>query len=300
MNEYNLLKIIKNEIDNDFIGDDCAYLKDFGIVITQDSLVEDIHFKRSWCTPYQLGYKSVVVNISDVLASGAVPKYLTISLSIPNNIDENYIKEFYKGAKNALNGAKIVGGDITGSADKFMVSITAIGSTINRNISSRKHAKEGYIVITSGNYGSSAAGLNELINGSSNQELIKAHLEPSLDYEFSNQIATIIKEPYAMMDTSDGFADAVFKIAELSNVKITVDYDKIPHKNNIPKDLVLFGGEDYNLIAAIPEKYFNKIKNAIIVGKVSKFDGVRLNISGEEFTNYNELRVYNHFGGNNG
>ena len=300
MNEYNLLKIIKNIIRSEYIGDDCAYLKDFNIVVTQDSLVENIHFKRSWCTPYQLGYKSVIVNISDILASGAIPKYLTISLSIPNSINEDYIKEFYKGAEKALNGAKIIGGDITGSTDKLMISITAIGSTANRNISSRKYAKEGYIIITSGKYGASAAGLKELINGNNNQELIKAHLEPNLDYVFANDIATIVKEPYAMMDTSDGFADAIFKIAEASNVKITVDYNKIPHENNISKDLVLFGGEDYNLIAAIPEKYIGKIRNAIVVGKVDKFDGEIIDISGKKYKSYQDLKVYNHFGENNG
>ena len=149
MKEQTLINIIKNQTGDEYIGDDCAYLKDLGIVVTQDSLVEDVHFKLTWCTPYQLGYKAVTVNISDVLASGAEPKYITIALSLPVSIDENFVEEFYKGAKSALRGAKIIGGDITGS-DKVFISITAIGTTKERKISSSKHAKIGDVVITKG------------------------------------------------------------------------------------------------------------------------------------------------------
>lgn len=300
MNEYDILKMIKSIIGNKYIGDDCAYLKDLGIVITQDSLVEDIHFKRAWCTPYQLGYKSIAVNISDILASGAEPKYISIALSIPNCTDSHFIEQFFKGAKSALNGAEIVGGDITGSENKILISITAIGKTDNKNISSRANAKSGYVVITKGNYGSSSAGLKELENNGNNLELIKSHLEPCLDYEFSQIISKTIKEPYAMMDTSDGLCDALFKIAEASGVKITIDYNKIKHLQNIDREQVLFGGEDYNLVAVIPDKYSDIIKNADIIGKVENFDGVRLDISGQKFSKYCELNVYNHFGENYG
>ena len=93
MKEQDFINIIKNQIGDEFLGDDCAYLKELGIVVSQDSLVEDVHFKREWCTPFQLGYKSVTVNISDILASGAKPAYVTIALSLPDDIDENFIKE---------------------------------------------------------------------------------------------------------------------------------------------------------------------------------------------------------------
>ena len=153
MNEKELINIIKSTLNSKYIGDDCAYLEDLGIVITQDSLVEDVHFKMDFITPYQLGYKSVMVNISDVCASGAEPKYLTISLSLPNSVDENFVKEFYEGAKNASDNVHIVGGDITGS-DKIYISVTAIGSTRGRKISSRKNAKIGHKIIVSGEHGS--------------------------------------------------------------------------------------------------------------------------------------------------
>ena len=175
MNENNLIEAISEIIGKEFIGDDCAFLKDLGIVITQDSLIEDIHFKRDWITPAQLGYKSVVVNISDILASGAEPCAITIALSLPNNIDNNFVEDFYKGAAKALKGAKIVGGDITGSKDKIFISISAIGKTTNRKISSRKNAKNGYVVVTAGNYGSSARGLKELKQGNLHGQFVKSH-----------------------------------------------------------------------------------------------------------------------------
>ena len=82
MKEKEFISIIKNTLKSEYIGDDCAYLKDLGIVVTQDSLVENVHFLRKKITPFQLGYKSVMVNISDIAASGGDPKYLTVSIIV--------------------------------------------------------------------------------------------------------------------------------------------------------------------------------------------------------------------------
>ena len=295
MKELELLNIIKSHTGSEFIGDDCAYLKEFNIVISQDNLVENIHFKRNWCTPYQLGYKAVTVNISDILASGAEPKYLTIGLSLPNDITLSYIDEFYKGAKAALNGLKIVGGDITGSKNDLIISITAIGSSINRNISSRANAKPGYSVITHGTYGASALGLEALQNNTKS-EFIKYHLEPKLNPQFSAAISQNIKEVYAMMDTSDGLLDCLYKIAESSNVKFNIDYNLIPHPKDATQEQVLFGGEDYNLVAVIPDKYIENIPNAVVIGFVEPYNGAYVDISGKIFNNYEQIKAYNHFG----
>lgn len=301
MNELSILNTIKNITGDKYIGDDCAYLKDLGIVVTQDSLVEDIHFKRNWLTPFQLGYKSAVVNISDILAAGAKMEYLSVAISLPNNLPDSFVNDFYLGINKALNGAKVIGGDITGSSDKIFISITAIGITACRNISSRKNAKPGYVIITKGQYGSSAAGLDLLLNNKTgNNELIKAHLEPELDYDFSAKIAETVKEPYAMMDTSDGLADALFRIADASGVMAVVDYNSIPHLPDINSDFVLFGGEDYNPVAVVPEKYLQDFPDAIQIGKIDKYDGIKLDISGKKFAHYDELNVFNHFGENNG
>lgn len=283
MKEQTLINIIKNQTGDEYIGDDCAYLKDLGIVVTQDSLVEDVHFKLTWCTPYQLGYKAVTVNISDVLASGAEPKYITIALSLPASIDENFVEEFYKGAKSALRGAKIIGGDITGS-DKVFISITAIGTTKGRKISSRKNAKIGDVVITKGEFGKSALGLKELKNGGKNLELIRAHLEPQLEERFAKEIATQIDCEYAMMDTSDGLADALFQIAQSS--KVSID-SKIVEG--------IFGAEDYKLVATVPRKFLKRLTEYEIIGEVIERQDYILKIGEKKYYNYDELGLYNHF-----
>ena len=276
MKEQEFIKIIKSTLNSPYIGDDCAYLEDLGIVISQDSLVEDVHFKKEFITPYQLGYKTVMVNISDICASGAEPKYITISLSLPKDTDNEFIEQFYKGAKYASKNVEIVGGDITGS-DKIYISAAAIGSTKNRKISSRKNAKAGYKVIVSGEHGNSAKGLNLLLGNNSlftkgeiNNKFIKAHLMPEAQQEFSRRIAENIKEDYAMMDTSDGLADALFQIANASNVIINVDTAKIPHSAGIDMHTVLYGGEDYQLVAAVPENLLQKISGYTIIGDVEQ------------------------------
>lgn len=294
MQEQDFLSIIQSAIGNEFIGDDCAYLKDLGIVVTQDSLVENIHFKQDWCTPYLLGYKAVAVNISDIIASGAKPAYITIALSLPSCISEDFVKEFYKGAKDSLYGAKIVGGDITGSKKDIMISITAIGTTQGRNISSRSFAKEGYAVVVKGMHGAGAAGLRELMTGGNNKDLVNAHLKPILEEEFSRDIAESVNTDYAMMDTSDGLGDALFKIAEASNVTIKVDYNKIPKPDCVTREQVLFGGEDYKLVAVIPQNFATNSKGTII-GKVFPFNGNRLIIDDVLYNNYDDLQLFNHF-----
>lgn len=301
MKEKELIKIIKTTLDSKYIGDDCAYLKDLGITISQDSLVEGIHFDLKFITAYQLGYKSAMVNISDICASGAEPVYMTISLSLPNYVDENFVKNFYDGVKDACQNVEIVGGDLTGS-DKVFISITAIGKTENRKISSRSNAKDDYKVIVSGEHGNSAYGLKLLLNNEKqtkeNEIFIKSHLIPVAQRDFSKQIAKNIKVDYAMMDTSDGLADALIQIAKSSNVLISIDTSKIPHNPKISMNEVLFGGEDYQLVATVPEEFLEKISNYTIIGEVkpSKMSG--LEIDGKFFDNIDN-KLFNHFGEKN-
>ncbi len=284
MKELEFIEIIKKTLSkNSYIGDDCAYLKDLGIVITQDSFVEDIHFSRKFSTPYQLAYKAIIVNLSDIFASGAIPKYLTISLSLPKNIDKNFVSEFYRACEDLSKkfDIEVVGGDITGG-EKCFISICAIGLTKGRNISSRKYAEEGDYVITNGVHGSSRAGLWLLENNISEYpNLIKNHLTPVVQKDFSNEIATKIKRNYAMMDTSDGLMDALFKVAQASNVLISVDFNKIPYDKELEaiakkadvdfKDWIFYGGEDYQLVACVDEDNLKKLKIPYtIIGQVEK------------------------------
>ena len=294
MKEKEFISVIKNILNSKYIGDDCAYLKDLCIVVSQDSLVEDVHFKKNLIAPFQLGYKSVMVNISDIAASGGKPLYLTVSLSLPENIDADFIKEFYSGCKKACgDNIEIIGGDITGS-DKIYISVCAIGKTHERNISSRSGALTGQKVIVSGVHGSSAAGLRLLPNGC--EKLVKAHLEPRAQVEFAANISKNVEGKYAMMDTSDGLMDALSTIANESGVLLDIDFDKIPYDKEIEqfddwKDLILYGGEDYQIVATVPQDY----PKGIEIGTVKEGLGVKL--SGKIYTKEEvEKRIYNHFG----
>lgn len=301
MKEKEFISIIKNILNSKYIGDDCAYLEDLDIVVTQDSLVENVHFSTKFITPFQLGYKSVMVNISDVAASGAEPKYLTISLSLPSDIEKDFVKEFYNGCKCACaDNIEIVGGDITGS-DKIFISICAIGSTKNRKISSRKNAKAGQKIIVSGLHGSSSAGLELLLSGQKiPDKFIKAHLEPAAQVEFGRNISSTIKENYAMMDTSDGLMDALSTIADESGVLLEIDFDKIPYDKDLEnfsnwKDLILFGGEDYQIVASVGQRYSGK---GTIIGQVKEGTGVDLNLEDKtiHFSKKDvEEKLFNHF-----
>lgn len=323
MKELEFLEIIKKTLSkNSYIGDDCAWLRDLGIVITQDSLVEDIHFSLKYSTPYLVAYKAVIVNLSDILASGAVPKYLTISLSLPKNINNNFVTEFYKACEDLSNefDFEIIGGDITGGS-KCFISICAIGLTRGRNISSRKNAKISDYIVTTGVHGSSAAGLHLLnkqkISNSKHKaqcdkkisSLIKAHLMPTLAKDFSAEIAKKIKRDYAMMDTSDGLVDALFKIAQSSNVTLSVDFNKIPYDKEIEKiakvanidykGWVLYGGEDYQLVTCLDKENLEKIDTSYsIIGQVKEkiennFVEVNYNDKVQIITNLEQ--TFNHF-----
>lgn len=283
MKEYEFINLIKKSVSNKYIGDDCAHLKELGIVITQDNFIENVHFKTEWATAFQIGYKATAVNISDILASGAEPAYLTLGLSLPSYINSNFVEDLYKGILKASNGAEIIGGDITGS-EKIIISITAIGKTKGRRISSRSNAKAGYSVIISSKHGDSLKGYNELIEGKKDTKYIKAHLEPSLDISFSKSISTQIKSDYAMMDTSDGLADALFQIAKASNCHIKV--------NEIEG---IYSTEDYKLVAVVPKELLPQIEYFKIIGQVYDYKGTYLTIGENHFNNHYELNLYDHF-----
>ena len=173
--ELKLLNIISNKLnDSSYLGDDCAYLDEYEVAISSDSLIEDVHFSRSFMTPKEIARKSMLVNISDILASGAKPIYATINLS--GKLDEKFVEEFY-GEINKIEkeyDLKIIGGDLTKS-DKLIISITILGSYKNRAISSRSNAKENYIVAVAGEFGSSAQGLNDLFNNIQDNYFINYH-----------------------------------------------------------------------------------------------------------------------------
>ncbi len=293
MKEKELIKLIKDTVKSKYIGDDCAYLKDLNLVMSQDNLVEDVHFSLKFTNAFELGYKSAMVNISDIAASGAEPSYLTVGLSLPPYIGNIFVEDFFKGMQQACRNVEIIGGDITGS-DKIFISVTAAGKTLGRKISSRKNAKPGYKIIVSGIHGSSGAGLKELFNGNKNK-FTRAHLMPEAQTEFSKKIAENIKCDYAMMDTSDGLMDALIQISEASNVLMSVNFEKIPYDKDIEKfenfkDLIFYGGEDYQLVACVPENF--NIDGAYEIGAVKAGQGVEID---GKIIDDTETKLFNHF-----
>ena len=210
---------------------------------------------------------------------------------IVRKLDNAFVSDFFTGVNGILKkyNIKLIGGDLT-SSDKIVVSVTVFGNTKNRNVSSRSNAKEGYIVAVSGEFGSSAQGLYNLQNKKEEDYFSKIHKCPILNQTASDEAATKTNYPYAMMDSSDGLADCLFQISEKSNVTIEVYYDKIPKKTD-DRDFVLYGGEDYSLVAAIHCEDFKNLKNFIEIGKCYKLSNDSVKIDNKVL----EYKGYNHF-----
>lgn len=287
MKELDFLEIINRKLSvNSYLGDDCAYLDDLDIFVTHDTLAENVHFSLYTISPYLLGRKSVAVNLSDLAASLALPKYITISLSLPSNIKNEFVEEFYQGVNDICNeyNVKVIGGDLTAS-EKVVVSVCAIGKKHSLYLSSRSNAKKGDYVVVTGYHGSSAAGFYALDNFLyADKELIDAHLNPVPKIAESYQLANITDNNITVMDSSDGLLDALYKIAAASKHSIEIDINKVPvsekliefcTQNNLNyKKFVKWGGEDYQLVACVPEEICSKLDKTkfTVIGKVINKD----------------------------
>ncbi len=272
--EFELIGYIKNIIDKKHnlayssesgIGDDCAFIDDINhgesVVVTTDALVENVHFDLSYCSMYDVGYKSAVVNISDIIAKGAKPTKLFISLAIPQKLNDTDIESFYNGFIDAISpyNALIAGGDTTKSKSDFFISITAMG-VVNKNTKIlRRGACAGDNIYILGRLGESAIGLDILQNkiDIDNQKCIAAHLRPCLFYNEFQQILTKYKVN-SSLDISDGLLQDLSHIAVASSVVCEVyDYSNFALVNDAYKNAsldsdraallkyILGGGEDY-------------------------------------------------------
>ena len=300
MKEHDFIKIINETLsDNSFLGDDCAYLNDLGIFVTHDTMVENIHFSLEYSNPYQIGYKAVVTNLSDLASSLAKPLYITVSLSLPPKTTDVFIKELYNGINDACNfyGVKVAGGDITG-ADKIIVSVCAFGSKQCEYSSKRNNAKVGDVIVTTGTHGSAAAGLLCLKNNIDNDFLKQKHLMPQARVDAVNVILPFVKANIAGMDTSDGLYDALEQIARMSGVTAKVDFSTVPYDKEIEqfndfKKLILFGGEDYELVFALDKNLYEKLdKNKFFkIGEIIPKNSSNVLIEG---LNQNEISMLKH------
>lgn len=287
MKELQFLEIIKNTLTNSsFIGDDCAFLDDFDLFVTQDTLVENVHFSLYTTTPYLLGRKAVSVNLSDLAAALAVPKYITVSVSLPKLTKDSFVSELYRGINDVCEeyNVKVIGGDITGS-DKVVISVCAIGKKSSLYMSSRSFAKKGDVVLATGEFGSSACGFYALSQFLyADKTITDKHLNPTPRIKEAERLACIIDSNIAVMDCSDGLVDALYKISSASKHSIKIDLNRVPvnqkvkefcSENNLDyKNFVKWGGEDFELIICVSEEIYSQLDENIFryIGTVQNKD----------------------------
>lgn len=256
------------------IGDDAAWVSHPGgsSLITADLLIEGVHFDLRWTSLFDLGYKSLAVNLSDIAAMGGVPAYLILSLGIPARYDSRQIAEFYRGI-NALardSGVALIGGD-TNLADKLLVSVCVLGHAPYRPIA-RSGAKIGDDIYVTGELGDSALALSYLKNQKrvKRPELLKHLLErhhrPSPRLAIGARLARD-RLATAMIDVSDGLMQDLGHICAASRVGAAVSYDDVPLSSayrtlmgNAGLSYALTGGEDYELLFCAPARHRKRIE----------------------------------------
>ena len=237
-------------------------------------------------SPYLLGRKSIAVNLSDLAAALSVPKYVTVSLSMPSKIKSDFVEEFYSGVNDIANeyGVKVIGGDLT-SSDKITISVCAIGKKEHNFDISRKNAKNGDVVLVTGYHGLSSAGFYAFSDFLFCDETLKqAHLNPIPRVNEALELSVNISRNIAVMDSSDGLVDALYKISLASKHSIEIDINKVPvsdslrefcSQNNLDyKNFVKWGGEDFELVVCVPEDIYQNINKDkfVCIGKILNKD----------------------------
>lgn len=308
------------------VGDDAAVLDfaDVKTVVSTDMLVEGIHFDLMYTPLKHLGYKAVVVNLSDIYAMNAIPSQITFSLAFSSKYSIEAIEELYEGVKLACDfyNVDLIGGDTTSSPKGMTISVTALGYTSEGLLTKRNGAKVGDIICVTGNLGASFLGLQILEREKQlflnqpgiqpelgdAQYLIERHLKPearkdAIEYFFKHKFT-----PTSMIDVSDGLASELFHICKSSGVGAFIEENKVPiHTdaqvmslkfNTDPITCALNGGEDYELLFTVNEKDLEKVKympDIYIIGDiVDEKDGIKLHTSGG---NIHDIKAqgWNHF-----
>ncbi len=269
------------------VGDDAAVIDHFGkqTVVTTDLLIEGVHFDLIYTPLRHLGYKSVVVNLSDIYAMNAIPTQITISLGISNRFSLEALTEFYEGVYAACEkyGVDLVGGDTASSQKGFIISITAIGEVAPDKFVKRSTAQKGDLLCVSGYLGSAYVGLL-FLEREKKIFLESPGVQPDLEGEAfvvgkllkpearKDIVEFLAKEeitPTAMMDVSDGLSSEILHICKQSNLGCVLYEDKIPvaeemkqaaYKFEIdPTACALSGGEDYELLFTVSQSDYDKL-----------------------------------------
>ena len=250
------------------IGDDCAVLEirgDASLLATTDLLVEDVHFRRRWAEPADIGAKALAVNVSDIAAMGGTPRWALVGLGCPHGTGTDEIEAFYEGALVVADahGVVIVGGDTSTSPAGWLVSVTLLGEAVRPVL--RSTARPGNVIAVTGTLGQAAAGLAVLeretaprgVDPARLDEVTTAHLRPRPRVEEGRWLAGA-GGVTAMMDLSDGLATDLSRLIAESGVAARVDIDRLPIAEATrivadaldvdPVDWATGGGEDYELL----------------------------------------------------
>ena len=293
LGEFGLIDHLTKNIEHQIastvlgVGDDAAVIDHFGkqTVVTTDLLIEGVHFDLTYTPLRHLGYKSVIVNLSDVYAMNAIPTQITLSLGISNRFSVEALDEFYEGVYAACTkyDVDLIGGDTTSSQKGFIISVTAIGEVAPDKFVKRSTAQKGDLLCVSGYLGSAYAGLLYLerekkifIESPGVQPDLEGEafvigklLKPEarkdiIEFFETNQII-----PTAMIDVSDGLSSEVLHICKQSNLGCVLYEEKIPVHEEMKKAIFKFemdptacalsGGEDYELLFTIPQSEYDKL-----------------------------------------
>jgi len=269
------------------VGDDAAVIDHFGkqTVITTDLLLEGIHFNLMYTPLKHLGYKSVVVNLSDIYAMNATPSQITVSIGISNRFSVEALNEFYEGIFAACEkyNVDLAGGDTSSSQKGFVISITAVGEVVPNKFVKRSTANKGDLVCVSGDLGGAFLGLT-LLEREKNIYMENPQIQPDLEGE-TYIVGRLLKPearkdiieffeqsnilPTAMMDISDGLSSEILHISAQSNLGCRLYEEKLPIADDTrtaafkfgldPTVCALNGGEDYELLFTIKQDDHDKI-----------------------------------------
>ena len=270
------------------VGDDAAIVQhgNQSSLISTDLLIEGVHFDLSYMPLKHLGYKAVIVSLSDIYAMNALPQQITVSLAVSNRFTLEAIEELYAGIALACKNYKIdlVGGDTTSSTTGLILSISVLGCAPKKNIVHRKGAKENDLLVVSGDLGGAYAGLQVLerekavfkVNPNSQPDLsnysygIERQLKPEARRDIFELLEELKIQPTAMIDISDGLSSEILHLSKASEVGFHLFEEKIPIDPQVSliceefkfnsTTAALNGGEDYELLFTIDQKDFEKIK----------------------------------------
>jgi len=260
------------------IGDDCAILpmdESFDLLVTTDMLIEDVHFLRDKITPWQLGYKSVAVNLSDIAAMGGTPLGTFLSIAIPPGINVEYLDEFMTGyhAISDKYATSLYGGDTTKSVKHLAINVCAIGKCPKGEAKLRRKAQSGDLICVTGNLGDSAGGLQAMLNkvatSADVEYLLQRHHLPEPRIK-EGQALLGFAGVHAMMDISDGIASDLQHILKASEKTALIELEKLPLSEPLKRvsnlqgwsteELATGGGEDYELLFTLASGKLNDLQ----------------------------------------